>query len=110
MKPTTSLLVSIAFTALLSYTGSAKAAMFKCTDGNGKTTYSDQPCAGDPNAKAWTPKQPLNVVRAETLTGRKDAPAAADKRPEWLRAPSPVGDCKKRGGKIDPELRACILP
>ena len=108
MRTTSSLIVSVAFTALLSYTGSAKAAMYKCVAADGKTVYADHPCDGNANAKAWQPKQPLNVVKSETLTGTKAQPA--DKRPAWLKPLDPVGDCKRKGGKIDPELRACMLP
>lgn len=88
--------------------GTAQAAMFKCTDASGKVVYADKPCGGDPKATAWQPKAPLNVVSSESLTGKK--PQAKDNRPSWLKPLDPVGDCKKKGGKIDPELRACMLP
>lgn len=82
--------------------------MYKCTDASGKIAYADKPCAGNPKAAPWKPKEPLNVVSSESLTGRKAE--AKDNRPGWLKPIDPVGDCKKKGGKIDPELRACIIP
>lgn len=94
--------------ALIVVSTAAHATMYKCVDGAGRTVYSDQPCNNNPSASQWKPKQPLNVVSSESLTGRKAEPA--DKRPAWLKPIDPVGDCKKKGGKIDPELRACMLP
>jgi Domain of unknown function (DUF4124) len=129
MRATTSLIVSIACTAMLSYTGTAKAAMYKCIDAGGRTIYTDHACNGDPKAKTWQPKQPLNVVKSETLTGVRSevatdqrpawlkpsgdaakSPASGDKRPSWLKPMDPIGDCKRKGGTIDPEFRACRLP
>jgi hypothetical protein len=109
MATASTLLISLAFTALLSFTSTLKAEMYKCSDSSGKTVYTDQPCNGNPNAKPWKPKQPLNVVSSESLTGARKT-EAADKRPGWLKPIDPVGDCKRKGGKIDPEFRACMLP
>lgn len=109
MTASSTLLLSLAFTSLLSFSPAAKAQMYKCTDASGKTAYADKPCSGNPNAKPWVPKQPLNVVSSESLTGaRKTEPA--DKRASWLKPIDPIGDCKRKGGKIDPEFRACMLP
>jgi Domain of unknown function (DUF4124) len=101
MTTASTLLISLAFTALLSFTSTLKAEMYKCSDSSGKTVYAD--------AKPWKPKGPLNVVSSESLTGARKT-EAADKRPGWLKPIDPVGDCKRKGGKIDPEFRACMLP
>lgn len=88
--------------------GEAAATMYKCQMPDGRTEYSDRPCKGSPNAPEWRPKQPLNVVSSETLTGRPKP--IKDNRPEWLKGPDPIGDCQRRGGTFDPEFRACRLP
>ena len=85
----------------------AHAAMYKCPRGGG-FEYTDQPCGRDPSAHQFRPRQPLNTVSSESLTGRKAEPA--DSRPAWLRGPDPIGDCKRKGGEIDKEMRACRLP
>jgi len=85
----------------------AQAGMYKCPRGGG-FEYTDRPCNGDPGANQFKPRQPLNVVGSETLTGRKAE--VKDQRPAWLKGPDPIGDCKRKGGTIDPELRACMLP
>jgi hypothetical protein len=36
--------------------------------------------------------------------------ASTDGRPDWLKPIDPIGDCKRRGGVIDRDLRACRLP
>lgn len=109
MHATSTRLVSLAFFGLLCCAGPTKAEMYKCANANGQTVYADKPCNGDPKAKPWVPKQPLNVVKSESLTGGQKK-AAADSRPSWLKPIDPIGDCKRKGGKIDPELRACMLP
>lgn len=89
----------------------ANAELYKCAGANGRVEYTDRPCKGDPNAVPWRPRQPLNVVDSATLTGRsKESKGSKDARPAWLKGPDPVGDCKRRGGTIDPEMRACRLP
>jgi Domain of unknown function (DUF4124) len=109
MTSLSTVLLSLVFTSLLCFTGSARAEMYKCNDAGGKTVYADKPCNGNPNAKPWKPKAPLNVVSSESLTGTKKS-ESAEKRPSWLKPIDPIGDCKRKGGKIDPELRACIVP
>ncbi len=86
----------------------AHAALYKCTGADGRTEYTDAPCRNDPKATPWRPRQPLNVVPSESLTGQPKGPA--DVRPAWLKPPDPIGDCKRRGGTFDPEFRACRLP
>lgn len=91
--------------------GDATAATFKCKNAAGKIEYTDQPCNNQPDAKPWTPKQPLNVMSRDAVSGQPSGTSAPpDKRPAWLKAPSPVGDCKAKGGTFDPEFKACRLP
>ncbi len=102
--------LAVASLSMLAIGNTASAAMFKCQAPDGRTEYQDRPCKGDPKAVEWKPKQPLNVVSSESLTGRPKEASEKDTRPAWLRGPDPVGDCKRKGGTIDKELRACRLP
>lgn len=89
---------------------SAQAAMFKCVDRNGKTVYSDSPCDGNANAAPWKPKREITVMGRDSFVGRKSSDPPTDKRPSWLKPLDPIGDCKAKGGKFDPEMRACMIP
>lgn len=105
VHPTRSALIAI---ALLVVCGQAGAAMYKCPGPGGRIEYTDHPCDGNPKTQPWRPKQPLNVVTSESLTGKKAAPV--DARPGWLKPIDPIGDCKRSGGTFDPEFRACKMP
>lgn len=103
--------IAIATCAMfVSWSAPAHAAMYKCRGADGRTTYSDQPCAK--GADTWKPRASITVMPAASLTGRAAVGKAetGDKRPEWLRPLDPIGDCKRKGGRIDRELRACIVP
>lgn len=102
------LLAATTVVSCLALAEPAQAATYKCVGASGRTEYADHPCNGDPGARPWQPKRPINVLGSEAFTGRKAEPA--DRRPAWLKGPDPIGDCKRKGGTIDPELRACVLP
>ncbi|MEZ5653536.1 MAG: DUF4124 domain-containing protein [Burkholderiaceae bacterium] len=90
----------------------AHATMYKCRGSDGRTTYGDEPCAN--GGGEWKPRTNITVLPSSSLTGSKNAnageSATTDARPQWLKPIDPIGDCKRRGGKIDKELRACMLP
>jgi Domain of unknown function (DUF4124) len=95
---------TIAFGALASAPASAE--IYKCVIA-GKTTYSNTPCSKD--AK---PAQLKGNVT--TIEGKHLAPKAKDEPTQrsvmGVKIPNPVAECKARGGTIDKELRACMLP
>lgn len=96
--------------ALLMTTAS-QAQVYKCTK-DGKVEYSNSPC--DKEAKPVQLKGNVTVLNREAFIGKKDDPktdAKADVKGSILgvKPLDPVGDCTKKGGKIDKELRACII-
>ena len=103
-------LAAFALTATLPDPAPAHATMFKCRTPDGRITYSDQAC---PNGGgAWKPRPNVTVLPSGSFTGgsKKAGSASADGRPGWLKPIDPIGDCKRRGGEIDREMRACRLP
>ena len=96
------------FASLIALTGSAAhAEVYKCVIA-GKTTYSSEPCSKD--AKPATLKGNVTVVESKHFTGAAKQEAPARKTVLGVKVPNPVADCKERGGTVDKELRACILP
>jgi hypothetical protein len=87
----------------------AKADIYKCVVA-GKTTYANAPCSKD--AKPATLKGNVTVVEGKHFAGQdksKDG-APAGKTALGIKVPNPVAECKAKGGTIDKELRACMLP
>lgn len=81
--------------------------MYKCAGPNGRISYADRPCP--PGAgKPMRSRGSFTVIESGNLTGTRSRPG--DTRPGWLKPIDPIGDCKRKGGRIDPELRACIIP
>jgi Domain of unknown function (DUF4124) len=105
------LIKSVVFAAFLAGTGVALAAPHKCVGSNGKVEYTDSPCKSGSTEKAITAK-PVTVLKSESISGQ---PAQAkDTRPAWLKEANetfdPIAKCKAKGGTIDKEFRACLLP
>jgi len=89
----------------------AQATMYKCKSADGRTIYGDEPCTN--GGGAWTPRNAITILPSSALTGNRAKSAASasnDGRPDWLKPIDPIGDCKRRGGQIDREMRACRLP
>lgn len=86
----------------------AQAELYKCRTRDGRVEFTDQKCPGATSAEPFRPRRELTVIESERFTGKPRT--AAPGRPSWLKPLDPVGDCKAKGGRIDPELRACIVP
>ncbi len=86
----------------------ANAELYKCRTRDGRVEFTDQRCAGATSAEPFRPKRELTVIESRRFTGKPKE--AAPGRPAWLKPLDPVGDCKAKGGRIDPEFRACIVP
>jgi hypothetical protein len=101
-------IILISLSAAASFT---TAAPHKCVAANGKIEYTDGPCRNGSTERAITAK-PVTVLKSESITGQ---PAQAkDTRPAWLKEANetfdPIAKCKAKGGTIDKEFRACLLP
>jgi hypothetical protein len=101
------LLLSIGLLIGLAMPQMSQAALYKCQIA-GKTVYQDKECPGAKDSKPYTPRNPISTMSSEALTGQPKK--EVDNRPAWLKPIDPIGDCKARGGTIDKELRACIVP
>jgi hypothetical protein len=103
--------------AVILCSGDATAAPHKCVGAGGKVEYIDGPCKVGATEKPIKAK-PVTVMRSEDVSGKpKDAQEkeqANDHRPKWLKEANqsldPIAQCKAKGGTIDKELRACMLP
>jgi hypothetical protein len=86
-----------------------QAQIYKCTVA-GKVTYANTPC--DSSARPAQLKG--NVTTVDNSHLRKAAAtkqeAQAGKTIAGVKIPNPVAECKAKGGTIDKELRACMLP
>lgn len=106
----TLLKVSILIT-LSTMAGLAIGAPHKCVGANGKVEYTDGPCKQGSSERAITAK-PVTVLKSESITGQ--LAQAKDTRPAWLKEANetfdPIAKCKAKGGTIDKEFRACLLP
>ncbi len=87
----------------------AHAEIYKCVIA-GKTTYANEPCTKD--AKPATLKGNVTVVDRKAFVGQDKPKEAtpAGKTVLGIKVPNPAADCKAKGGTIDKELRACMLP
>jgi hypothetical protein len=107
----TALLRSSILLALSTVAGLAIPAPHKCVGANGKVEYTDGPCKQGSTEKAITAK-PVTVLKSESVTGQPAQPK--DTRPAWLKEANetfdPIAKCKAKGGTIDKEFRACLLP
>ena len=87
-----------------------QAEVHKCQDATGKFQYSDRPCRGS-RPKPYDPPGLTTIEGSKLTGGRHDAKAPETGLRRWLpKAPDPVADCRARGGEIDRELRACLIP
>jgi hypothetical protein len=87
----------------------ASAEIYKCVTA-GKTTYANEPCSKD--AKPATLKGNVTVVERQAFVGQDKPKEAATvgKTALGIKVPNPAAECKAKGGTIDKELRACMLP
>jgi hypothetical protein len=99
--------IALGFAAVFCAPKSVEAALYKCQVA-GKTVYQDKECPGLKDSKPYTPKNPINTISSEAITGQPKK--EVDNRPAWLKPIDPIGDCKAKGGTVDKELRACIVP
>jgi Domain of unknown function (DUF4124) len=81
-----------------------QAEIYKCTK-DGKVEYANVPCEKD--AKPAALKGNVTVVNKSAFVGKEGKDPKASVLPKPL---DPVGDCKRKGGEIDPEFKACRLP
>jgi hypothetical protein len=88
--------------------------VYKCTK-NGKVEYSNAPC--DQAAKPAQLKGTVNSMPKEVFVGQskstKDAAtkeASAGKTILGITPPNPIEECRKKGGKLNLEFKACELP
>ena len=102
---------ALAWLLALSWLAPVHADMYKCRGADGRTTYGDAPCPS--GGAAWKPRANVTVVPSSSLTGRRagaDKSESLDGSSQSLKPIDPIGDCKRRGGRIDRELRACMVP
>ena len=101
-------IVTAAVIAAMFVAKPSHAQIYKCTKA-GKVEYANSPC--DKEAKPAQLKGNVTVLGKEAFTGKK-VEAKADEKGAILgiKPLDPIGDCTKKGGKIDKELRACIIP
>jgi Domain of unknown function (DUF4124) len=87
----------------------ANAEIYKCVVA-GKTTYANEPCSKD--AKPAALKGNVTVMERKHFVGQEKTKegAPAGKTALGIKVPNPVAECKAKGGTIDKELRACMLP
>jgi hypothetical protein len=85
----------------------SEAALYKCQVA-GRTVYQDKECPGVKDSKPYQPKNPISTLSSESFTGKPKQ--EVDKRPAWLKPITPIDDCKAKGGTIDRDLKACMLP
>lgn len=88
----------------------AGATLHKCQISGGQIEYRNKPCESGRKALPMSADDRLSIISGESFR-RREAPSQ-DKRPGWVKelAPDPIGACKARGGVIDRELRACMIP
>ena len=82
------------------------ATVFRCASSDGRTVFSDRPCASADRVQVWKPK----VVAAgiERSSGPAGAPAPA--RAVEPARHDPFVECRRRGGQFDLAARICKLP
>jgi Domain of unknown function (DUF4124) len=87
--------------------------VYKCTK-NGKVEYSNAPC--DQAAQPAKLKGTVNSLPKEAFVGQskmaKDAgkDASGGKTILGITPPNPIEECRKKGGKLNLEFKACELP
>ncbi len=86
----------------------AQSTVYKCTK-NGKVEYSNAPC--DTAAKPAQLKGTVTSMPKESFVGKA---AAADPKTGktilGITPPNPIEECRKKGGKLNLEFKACELP
>jgi hypothetical protein len=90
--------------------GAGGSTLYKCTK-NGKVEYSNSPC--DAKAQPAVLKGTVTSLNKEAFVGKARAeadPAGKGKTILGVTPPNPIEECRKKGGKLDLELRACALP
>ena len=100
---------SVLLVTALVFAPNSQAQIYKCTK-DGRVEYANSPC--DKEAKPVQLKGNVTVLGKEAFVGKKDDAAKADGKGAILgiKPLDPIGDCTKKGGKVDKELRACIIP
>ena len=97
----------------IGFASASHAQIYKCTK-DGKVEYANSPC--DKEAKPVRLKGNVTVLGKEAFVGKKDELTKTDSKADGkgtilgIKPLDPIGDCTKKGGKIDKELRACIIP
>jgi Domain of unknown function (DUF4124) len=87
--------------------------VYKCTK-TGKVEYSNAPC--DQAAQPAKLKGTVNSLPKEAFVGQgktaKDAgkDASGGKTILGITPPNPIEECRKKGGKLNLEFKACELP
>jgi Domain of unknown function (DUF4124) len=87
--------------------------VYKCTK-NGKVEYSNAPC--DQAAQPAKLKGTVNSLPKEAFVGQnkttKDAGkvTSGGKTILGITPPNPIEECRKKGGKLNLEFKACELP
>lgn len=82
--------------------------VYKCMK-NGKVEYSNAPC--DVAAKPAKLKGTVNSMSKESFTGNaKVEEAKGSKTILGVTPPNPIEECRKKGGKLNLEFKACELP
>lgn len=90
--------------------GAGGSTLYKCTK-NGKVEYSNSPC--DAKAQPAVLKGTVTTLNKEAFVGKARAQADANGKGKTILGitpPNPIEECRKKGGKLDLELRACALP
>jgi hypothetical protein len=82
--------------------------VYKCSK-NGKVEYSNAPC--DQAAKPAQLKGTVNSLPKEAFVGQNKTAkdAGGGKTILGITPPNPIEECRKKGGKLNLELKACEL-
>jgi Domain of unknown function (DUF4124) len=83
--------------------------VYKCTK-NGRVEYSNAPC--DQAAKPAQLKGTVNSLPKEAFVGQNKTAkdAGGGKTILGITPPNPIEECRKKGGKLNLEFKACELP
>ncbi len=110
MKNTLAATLLLTLSSLFSGATLAQAStVYKCTK-NGKVEYSNAPC--DAAAKPAQLKGTVNSLPKDAFVGQKKASddTKGGKTILGITPPNPIEECRKKGGKLNLEFRACELP
>ncbi len=105
----TVLLVAPVDAPLAASTGPGQAdsrTVWRCTNKDGRTVFSDEPCPGAAQARPWKPKTAAAGIQRSAQPAGNPAPARAADAARH----DPFVECQRRGGNFDPASRICRLP